>query len=57
MLAYDKYLQNFSVIKPENLILGEEEKLLLKPMDEGFKKFLPGFFEYLKRLEEKIQKK
>jgi predicted nucleotidyltransferase component of viral defense system len=54
MLRYDKYLQNFSVINPENLIIGEEEKILLEPLDEGFKRFLPGFFEYLNRLEEKI---
>jgi predicted nucleotidyltransferase component of viral defense system len=57
ILVYDKYLQNFSVIKPENLILGEEEKLLLKPLDKGFKKFLPEFFEYLKNLEDKILNK
>ena len=54
MLIYDKYLQNISVIKPENLILGEEENLLLEPLDKNFKKFLPDFFEYLKQLEKKI---
>jgi predicted nucleotidyltransferase component of viral defense system len=55
MLRYDKYLQNLSVIKPENLIIGEEAQLLLEPLDEGFKKFLPEFFEYLKKLERKIE--
>ena len=55
MLRYDKYLQNLSVIKPENIILGEEEQLMIKPLDYGFKKFLPDFFEYLKELEEKIE--
>ena len=54
MLRYDKYLQNLSVINPENLIIGEEAQLLLEPIDDGFKKFLPEFFEYLKKLEEKI---
>jgi len=57
MLIYDKYLQNISVIKPENLILGEEENLLLEPLDKNFKKFLPDFFEYLKQLEKKIKNK
>ena len=56
MLRYDKYLQNLSVIQPENLIIGEEEKLLLEPLDDGFEKFLPKLFEYLKELEEKIRK-
>ncbi|MCK5282975.1 MAG: nucleotidyl transferase AbiEii/AbiGii toxin family protein [Nanoarchaeota archaeon] len=57
MLRYDKYLQNLSVIKPEKLIIGEEAHLLLEPLDDGFKKFLPDFFEHLKKLEEKIKTK
>jgi predicted nucleotidyltransferase component of viral defense system len=57
MLVYDKYLQNLSVINPENLILGEEENLLLEPLDKNFEKFLPSFFEYLKQLEEKLNAK
>jgi len=54
MLVYDKYLQNLSVIKPEKLVLGKEENLLLEPLDNNFEKFLPDFFEYLKELEEKL---
>ena len=54
MLVYDKYLQNLSVVKPEKLILDEEENLLLEPLDKSFKAFLPDFFEYLKSLEEKL---
>jgi predicted nucleotidyltransferase component of viral defense system len=54
MLRYDKYLQNLSVIDPKKLIMGEEEQLVLTPIDEGFKEFLPRFFEYLKLLEDKI---
>lgn len=57
MLIYDKYLQNLSVIKPENLIIGEEAQLLLEPIDDGFRKFLPEFFEYLIKLEEKLRVK
>lgn len=54
MLTYDKYLQHLSVINPERLLLGDMEQLLLRPVDDGFKTFLPEFFEYLKRLEEKL---
>lgn len=55
MLVYDKYLENLSVINPEKLVLGEEENLLLEPLDDGFKEFLPEFFEYLIKLEEKLR--
>ena len=55
MLRYDKYLQNLSVIHPEKLILGEEENMLLDLSYEEFNKFLPGFFEYLKKLEKKVK--
>ena len=48
MLRYDKYLQNLSVIDVEELVL--EENLLLKPLDKGFKEFLPPFLEYLREL-------
>lgn len=54
MFMYDKYLEHLSVVKPEKLILSDEENLLLEPLDEGFKDFLPEFFEYLKDLEEKL---
>jgi predicted nucleotidyltransferase component of viral defense system len=55
MLVYDKYLENLSVVTPERLVLGDEENLLLEPLDDGFKDFLPEFFEYLVKLEEKLR--
>ncbi|MCF7872389.1 nucleotidyl transferase AbiEii/AbiGii toxin family protein [Candidatus Woesearchaeota archaeon] len=55
MLVYDKYLENLSVIKPEKLVLGEEENLLLEPLEKDFKDFLPKFFKYLVKLEEKLR--
>lgn len=55
MLVYDKYLENLSVIKPEKLVLGDEENLLLEPLDKDFKDFLPTFFKYLIKLEDKLR--
>lgn len=55
MLVYDKYLENLSVIKPEKLVLGDEENLLLETLDKDFKDFLPKFFKYLVKLEEKLR--
>lgn len=57
MLVYDKYLENLSVVTPERLVLGDEENLLLEPLDDGFKDFLPEFFEHLKHLEEELLKR
>jgi predicted nucleotidyltransferase component of viral defense system len=57
MLRYDKYLGNLSVIKPENLVLADEELLLLKPLDKGFKDFVFDFFKYLSELEDKLIKR
>ncbi|MFH1915944.1 MAG: nucleotidyl transferase AbiEii/AbiGii toxin family protein [Nanoarchaeota archaeon] len=56
MLQYDKYLQNLSAMKLEEVVLGDEEKLLLEPLDEGLREFLPEFSKYLKALEKKLQK-
>ena len=55
MLKYDKYLENLSVVKPEKLVLGDEENLLLEPLDKDFKEFLPKFFKYLVKLEKKLR--
>ena len=53
MLKYEKYLQNLKTKEEEiskKFILGEERKLLLKPIDEGFKNFLEDFKSFLKKL-------
>ncbi|MAF35518.1 hypothetical protein CL622_00150 [archaeon] len=56
MLKYDKYLQNLSVIKPKEIVLDDVEKLLLKPVDKGFEKFMISFCAYLEDLKGKLQK-
>ena len=53
MLKYEKYLQNLKTKEEEiskKFILGEEKKLLLKPIDEGFENFLEDFKSFLKKL-------
>lgn len=55
MLRYDKYLQNLSSFDFTSVVHDEEEKLLLKPVDEGFKKFLKEFQLYLRDIIAKLR--
>ncbi len=49
-LKYEKYIQNLENFKLEKFVLGEEEKLLLKPIPEGFEEFLKNTHEFLDKL-------
>ena len=50
MLRYDKYVQNLSEFSIKNLVLEDTERLLIKPVDHGFSKFMDRFPDYLKDL-------
>mgnify|MGYP001604795497 CR=1 FL=1 len=53
MLKFDKYNQNIKNKETqlnEELILGEEEALMLTPIDKGFPKFLKEFNVFLKEI-------
>ncbi len=58
MLKYEKYLENLRGKKylENEFKLGEETKLLLKPIDEGFYKFLDSFYLFLNELLENVNK-
>lgn len=47
MLRYEKYLQNLRNFNLEKFVIGEEEKLMLKPVDKGFPEFLKKFHIFL----------
>lgn len=55
MLQYDKYVKNLKDFKLEKFVLGEEEKLLLIPIKNGFEKFLKEFHEFLNELYEELK--
>ncbi|MFP4423972.1 MAG: nucleotidyl transferase AbiEii/AbiGii toxin family protein [Candidatus Woesearchaeota archaeon] len=52
MQRYDKYVKNLS-FDPE-VVLGEEEKLMLIPLEEGFDKFLKDFSNKLRKILEEV---
>ncbi|MEW6528889.1 MAG: nucleotidyl transferase AbiEii/AbiGii toxin family protein [Candidatus Micrarchaeota archaeon] len=54
-LKYEKYLQNLENFKIERFVLGEEEKLILKPIPEGFEEFLKSTHEFLDELYETLR--
>lgn len=55
MLKYDKYVQNLKDFKLEKFVLGEEEKLLLMPIEGGFEEFLKEFHKFLNKLYGKLK--
>jgi len=55
MLQYDKYIQNLKDFKLEKFVLGEEEKLLLMPIEDGFEKFLKEFHSFLNELYKELK--
>jgi len=57
MLRYEKYIQNLSEGDLEKVVVGEEEKLMLVPLDKGFKKGLPEMIEFLRGVEKEINKR
>ncbi|KYC44503.1 MAG: hypothetical protein APG12_01663 [Candidatus Methanofastidiosum methylothiophilum] len=57
MLQYSKYVKNISALSLEKFILGEEEKILLNPLDETFKEYLKILIPYLNSISEKVRKK
>ena len=53
MLKFEKYNQNIKnkeIQLNDDLILGEEEALMLTPIDKGFPKFLNDFNVFLKEI-------
>lgn len=56
MLRYEKYIQNLRNFQLEKFVLGEEEKLMLKPIDKGFKKFMKNFHAFLVELADELKK-
>ncbi len=55
MLRYDKYVQNLKEFNLKHLMLGEEQKLLLRPLDSGFDNFLQEIQDFLSGLTEELQ--
>lgn len=50
MLRYNKYVQNLKDFKLEKFVLGEEEKLLLTPIEDGLEGYLHEIHDFLNRL-------
>lgn len=55
MLRYQKYIKNLKGFNLKEFILGEEKKILLKPIKKGFDDFVKGFINYLISLAEKLK--
>ncbi len=58
MLKFEKYSQNIKNKETQlsdNLILGEEEALMLTPIDKGFPKFLKEFNVFLKEIIQELK--
>ena len=53
-LRYDKYTQNLEEFNGEEFVLGEEEKILLRPLPDGFDRYLQTLLAYLRRLSVRI---
>lgn len=59
MLKYEKYLQNLKEKKYIRLGIraGDEQKLIIKPLDAGFDKFLAKFLPFLNKIAQSLTKK
>lgn len=59
MLRYEKYLQNLKEKKHIHLGIraGDEQKLIIKPLDAGFDKFLAKFLPFLNKIAQSLTKK
>ena len=55
MLQYMKYVKNISNLDLEQFILDEEEKILLRPLDNKFKGYLKMIIPYLNAISEEIR--
>lgn len=56
MLRYDKYIQNLSMFDTVRIVLGDEEKLMLVPIQNGFDKFMKEFSGCLHDISESLKK-
>jgi len=56
MLKYEKYMKNLKNKKKNRFAfkLGDEKRLLLEPLDDGFREFLPKFNTFLGKIIDKI---
>ena len=50
MMQYEKYVKNLQDFNLEKLVLGEEEKIMLIPVEKGFKTFIKEFHSFLNEL-------
>ena len=50
VLQYDKYIQNISSFDVKQFVLGEEEKLLLKPLGRGFAGYVTELLSFINEL-------
>ncbi|PIO04397.1 hypothetical protein COT48_00640 [Candidatus Woesearchaeota archaeon CG08_land_8_20_14_0_20_47_9] len=55
MMRYQKYIQNLKDFRLEKFVLGEEEKLMLRPIGNGFGKFLKNMHAFLIQLAEELK--
>ncbi|HIH32485.1 TPA: nucleotidyl transferase AbiEii/AbiGii toxin family protein [Candidatus Woesearchaeota archaeon] len=55
MLKYNKYIQNLNQYHTEKIILGEEEKLLLKPLPKEFQKTTKKIIAFLNNICKEIK--
>ncbi len=55
MLRYQKYVRNLKEFHVKEFLMGEEEKLLLKPVGKGFDRFIMDFTVFINNLAEKIK--
>lgn len=54
MLRYDKYVQNLKGFKLDKFVLGEEEKLLLTPIEEGLEEYLHKVHNFLNKIVKRL---
>ena len=57
MLRYDKYIQNLKDFKIEKLVVGKEQELMLKPIDEKFNEKLKDLIKFLDNLSSEFSSK
>ncbi|MCF7861846.1 nucleotidyl transferase AbiEii/AbiGii toxin family protein [Candidatus Woesearchaeota archaeon] len=54
MLRYDKYIQNLKEFKIEKLVIGQEQKLMLKPIDKKYNEKLKDLIKFLDELSDEF---